>query len=152
MTVCRKGPSLRVIFRSFAQATSRRAGSGWAFSLAVLVVLVWLLTGPLFRFSDSWQLVINTGTTIVTFLMVFLLQNTQNRESKAIQLKLDELIRAVKNARNTMIHLEHLSDEEIEKLEKQSQMFRGRRERRARKEPQLPGDQRPGPASGSAGD
>jgi len=83
-------------------------GSAWAFAGAVLVILVWLLTGPTFHFSDTWQLIINTGTTIVTFLMVFLIQNTQNRDAKATQLKLDEIIRAIKGARNTLVDLEDL--------------------------------------------
>ena len=92
-------------------------GSPIAFISAVLIVVLWALTGPLFRFSDTWQLVINTGTTIVTFLVVFMIQNTQNRDSKAIQLKLDELLRAVSKARTSMVDLEELSDKELDKLE-----------------------------------
>src|SRR5258705_12803375 len=103
-------------FRKFAHRTSRGVGSPWAFILAVLVIVVWGLTGPIFHFSDTWQLVINTGTTIVTFLMVFLIQNTQNRDAIAIHLKLDELIRALKGARNKLVDLEELSDEELEEL------------------------------------
>ena len=103
-------------FRKFAHRTSNGVGSPWAFLTAFLVIAVWALTGPLFHFSDTWQLVINTGTTIVTFLMVFLIQNTQNRDAVAIHLKLDELIRALKGARNTLVDLEELSDEELEKL------------------------------------
>jgi low affinity Fe/Cu permease len=94
----------------------------------VLVILVWVLTGPMFHFSDTWQLVINTATTIVTFLMVFLIQNTQNRDAKAVHLKLDELIRALKGARNELVDLENLSDEELKKLEKQFQCTRKRAE------------------------
>jgi low affinity Fe/Cu permease len=87
----------------------------------VLVILVWLVTGPTFHFSDTWQLIINTATTVVTFLMVFLIQNTQNRDAKAMHLKLDELIRAMKGARNKLVDLEELSDEELSKLEEQFQ-------------------------------
>ena len=90
----------------------------------MLSILVWIVTGPTFHFSDTWQLIINTATTIVTFLMVFLIQNTQNRDAKAMHLKLDELIRAVKGARNRLVDLENLSDEELKKLEEQ---FRGLR-------------------------
>ena len=99
-------------------------GSAWAFSGAVLVILVWILTGPTFHFSDTWQLIINTATTVITFLMVFLIQNTQNRDAKAMHLKLDELIRALKGARNQLVDLEDLSDEELKKLEKQFQRMR----------------------------
>ena len=99
-------------------------GSAWAFSAAVLAILVWIVTGPTFHFSDTWQLIINTATTIVTFLMVFLIQNTQNRDAKAMHLKLDELIRAVKGARNQLVDLESLSDEDLKKLEKQFQGLR----------------------------
>jgi low affinity Fe/Cu permease len=91
-------------------------GTPWAFLVAVIVVLVWVATGPLFGYSDTWQLVINTGTTIVTFLMVFLIQNTQNRDAQAIHLKLDELIHAVKHARNELVDIEDMSDEEIQQL------------------------------------
>src|SRR5690349_6503633 len=101
------------MFRKFSQKTSAMVGSPWAFMIAVAVIVVWAVTGPLFHFSDTWQLVINTGTTIVTFLMVFLIQNTQNRDAKAIHLKLDELIRAVKDARNNLVDLEDMSDEEL---------------------------------------
>src|SRR5215470_3971883 len=96
-----------------AEKATKYAGSSWAFAGAVAVVAVWLVTGPLFSFSDTWQLVINTGTTIITFLMVFLIQNTQNRDARAIQLKLDELIRAVQGARTGMVRLEELSDEDL---------------------------------------
>ncbi|PYJ69764.1 MAG: hypothetical protein DME76_07955, partial [Verrucomicrobia bacterium] len=108
-------------FRVFARHSAGALGSAWAFAGALLVVLVWILTGPTFHFSDTWQLVINTATTIVTFLMVFLIQNTQNRDAKAVHLKLDELIRALKDARNKLVNLEDLSDEELKKLEKQFQ-------------------------------
>jgi len=112
------------LFRKFAQATSNFVGTSWVFIVAVLIVLVWAATGPLFHYSDTWQLVINTGTTIITFLMVFLIQNTQNRDAKAIHLKLDELIRGVSGARTNLVDLESLSDEELEKLHKQFQRVR----------------------------
>jgi low affinity Fe/Cu permease len=115
-------------FRVFAQRSSFMLGSAWAFSGAVLVILVWILTGPTFHFSDTWQLIINTATTVITFLMVFLIQNTQNRDAKAMHLKLDELIRALKGARNQLVDLEDLSDEELKRLEKQFQRMRRRAE------------------------
>ncbi|SFK00604.1 low affinity iron permease family protein [Bradyrhizobium sp. Gha] len=104
-------------FGEFATRTSQAAGRASTFVLAALVVVVWAVTGPLFGYSDTWQLVINTGTTIVTFLMVFLIQNSQNRDSAAMQVKLDELIR-VGAARNSLVGSEHLTDEEIEELRK----------------------------------
>jgi low affinity Fe/Cu permease len=119
---------VRDAFRVFAQRSSAMLGSAWAFAGAVLVILVWLLTGPMFHFSDTWQLIINTATTVVTFLMVFLIQNTQNRDAKAMHLKLDELIRAVKGARNQLVDLEKLSDEDLKKLEQQFQRIRKRAE------------------------
>ena len=115
-------------FRVFAHRSSVMLGSAWAFTGAVLVILVWVLTGPTFHFSDTWQLIINTATTVITFLMVFLIQNTQNRDAKAMHLKLDELIRALKGARNQLVDLEDLSDEELKKLEKQFQRMRRRAE------------------------
>lgn len=105
------------LFRKFAQCISEAAGSSWAFLLAFLCIIIWIATGPVFHFSDTWQLVINTGTTIVTFLMVFLIQNTQNRDSKAIQLKLDELIRAIGDASNDMIDIEDLNDKQLRQLQ-----------------------------------
>jgi len=107
---------MRELFRKFAQITSQVVGSSWAFILAVAVIATWAVTGPMFHYSDTWQLVINTGTTIITFLMVFLIQNTQNRDARALHLKLDEVIRAMRNAHNEMISIEHLSDEELETL------------------------------------
>lgn len=106
-------------FRKFSQAIAHFAGTPIAFTLSVLTIVVWAILGPVFHYSDSWQLVINTGTTIVTFLMVFLIQNMQNRDAKAIHLKLDELIRAMKGARNNLMTLETLSEEEIDMLERQ---------------------------------
>jgi len=106
-------------FRRFAHRSAELVGSPSMFLLALAVVLVWAGTGPFFRFSDTWQLVINTGTTIVTFLMVFLIQNTQNRDAKAIHLKLDELIRSVEGARNGLVNLEALSDDELKRLQRE---------------------------------
>jgi low affinity Fe/Cu permease len=103
-------------FGRFASTASAWLGSKWAFLTAGLVIAVWVVSGPIFRYSDTWQLVINTGTTIVTFLMVFLIQNTQNRDARAINLKLDELIRAIASARNQMINIETLSDLELDLL------------------------------------
>jgi low affinity Fe/Cu permease len=111
-------------FRVFARRSSMTLGSAWAFAGAVLVILVWIFTGPTFHFSDTWQLIINTATTIITFLMVFLIQNTQNRDAKAVHLKLDEIIRALKGARNELVDLEGLSDEDLKTLEKQFQRIR----------------------------
>ena len=105
------------IFHTFAQRISQAVGSPWASVLAMLTIIVWAATGPAFGFSDTWQLVINTSTTIVTFLMVFLIQNTQNRDAKVMHLKLDELIRAVKEARNSLIDLEEMSEDELGNLE-----------------------------------
>ena len=110
-------PLANHVFRRLAAHTARWVGSPWAFAGALLIVISWGLMGPLFHYSDTWQLVINTGTTIVTFLMVFLIQNTQNRDSQALHLKLDELIRANNNARNRLMGLDELSDEELSVLQ-----------------------------------
>lgn len=104
------------LFGEFATRTSAAAGHATTFAIAFAVVLFWAISGPFFHFSDTWQLVINTGTTIVTFLMVFLIQNSQNRDSAAIQVKLDELIQVTEAARNSLIGLEHLTDEEVEEI------------------------------------
>src|SRR5207253_3979302 len=105
-------------FRIFARRSSMVLGSACAYAGAILIIVVWGLTGPTFHYSDTWQLIINTGTTIVTFLMVFLIQNTQNRDAKAAHLKLDEVIRALKGARNELVDLEKLSDEDLTSLER----------------------------------
>jgi low affinity Fe/Cu permease len=105
------------LFRKFAERTAILAGSPSAFLLALAVVLAWLVSGPIFHFSDTWQLVINTATTIITFLMVFLIQNAQNRDGRAMQIKLDELIRSTTEARNSLIDIEELSDEQLRALQ-----------------------------------
>ena len=119
-------------FRIFARRSSVILGTPWAFSTAIFIIVVWAITGPTFHFSDTWQLIINTGTTIVTFLMVFLIQNTQNRDAKAMHLKLDEVIRSLKRARNEMVDLEDLSDEELDRLEQQFRRLRTNAENHGR--------------------
>jgi low affinity Fe/Cu permease len=111
-------------FRRFAHSVSHAAGTSSAFVLACLVIVVWGATGPFFQYSDTWQLAINTGTTIVTFLMCFVIQNTQNRDSQVVQLKLDELIRAVEEARTELVDMEDLSDEELHRLQHQFEALR----------------------------
>src|SRR5205085_10579983 len=106
-------------FRIFARRSAVLLGTAWAFAGAAFVILVWLITGPTFHFSDTWQLIINTGTTIVTFLMVFLIQNTQNRDGKAMQLKLDEIIRSSTVARDALVDVEDLTDEELAELDQE---------------------------------
>ncbi len=113
-------------FREFAHLVSRAVGSPTAFFLAAATIVVWGATGPIFHFSDTWQLVINTSTTIVTFLMVFLIQTTQNRDAHAMHLKLDELIHVTAKARNRLVALEGLSDAELDRLETEFQRVRGR--------------------------
>ncbi len=120
---------------SFGRAATRTAGwagSPWMFLFAVGIVVLWGLLGPLYHYSDTWQLVINTGTTIITFLMVFLIQNTQNRDAKAIHLKLDEIIRSIHHAHNEMIDIEKLSDKELEELAQHYERIRKECERRDR--------------------
>jgi low affinity Fe/Cu permease len=115
---------LRDGFRSFAHATAAAIGSPYAFTLAVLTIVIWAACGPAFHYSDTWQLIINTGTTVVTFLVVFMIQNTQNRDSRAIHLKLDELIRALDAARNGLVDAEDLPDEELARLAKEFRRLR----------------------------
>ncbi|WP_338247900.1 low affinity iron permease family protein [Dictyobacter halimunensis] len=105
------------LFSRFARLMSRMLGHPLAFGIAALIIVVWLICGPIFHFSDTWQLFINTGTTIITFLMVFLIQNTQNRDSEAMQVKLDELIRALKQADNTILDSENLTEQELKQLQ-----------------------------------
>lgn len=129
------------IFRHFAMGVSKMAGSAKTFFLACLLIIVWLATGPIFNFSDTWQLFVNTLTTIITFLMVFLIQNTQNRDTKAVHLKLDELLRSIKNARNQFIEIEQLGDAELEALHQEFEAKHIKAEaelakRRARRSPQ----------------
>jgi low affinity Fe/Cu permease len=121
-------------FRRFAHSVSHAAGTSSAFVLACAVIVAWAVTGPLFNYSDTWQLAINTGTTIVTFLMCFVIQHTQNRDSQVVQLKLDELIRAVEAARTELVDMEDLSDEELHRLQRQFEALRhsAETERRAR--------------------
>jgi low affinity Fe/Cu permease len=117
-TIVQRGATMSIAksFNSFAKATSRAAGHPGTFGLALAIIVIWAVTGPIFHFSDTWQLIINTGTTIVTFLMVFLIQNTQNRDGAAMQLKLDELIRALKGAHNELVDLEDMTDRELEEV------------------------------------
>lgn len=111
-------------FHQIAEKISRAVGSAWAFIFAAVIIVIWATTGPLFDFSDTWQLVINTGTTIITFLMVFLIQNTQNRDARAVHLKLDELIRSTRGARNKLVDLEHCSEEELDQLQRDFEELR----------------------------
>lgn len=126
-----KTRSLGDSFHIFAAKTSEIVGSKWAFAVSLLMILLWAFVGSYYRYSDTWQLVINTATTIVTFLMVFLIQNTQNRDARAINLKLDEVIRSIDRAQNEMIDIEHLSDAELAELS--SKFERIRKEYNARK-------------------
>ena len=119
---------VRDAFGIFARKTSNVLGSAWAFVIAIGIIVVWAATGHAFGYSDTWQLIINTGTTIVTFLMVFLIQNTQNRDAKAVHLKLDELIRALGGARNKLVDLEKLSDDELKTLENEFEKLRKKAE------------------------
>ncbi len=115
---------MKDVFRKFSNATAEKMGSPGAFLLGVVIILAWGVSGPLFHFSDTWQLVINTGTTIITFLMVFLIQATQNRDARAMHLKLDELLRAVSEARTGLVALEESSDEVIDSLRQEFSQMR----------------------------
>ncbi len=125
------------LFHKIASRVSTATGSPWGFILAVSLVVIWALLGPTFGYSPEWQLVINTGTTIVTFLMVFLIQNTQNRDAKAIHIKLDELLKGVVGARTGMVDVENVSDEELEQLHKEfsilHEKFSGELDKRGKK-------------------
>ena len=114
---------MKEAFRKFAHQSAQAVGSPWAFFLALASLIVWGLTGPRFHYSDTWQLVINTATSLSTFLVVFLIQNTQNRDTKVIQLKLDELIRAVQPARTSLVQMEDLTDAELDKLQHEFQLL-----------------------------
>jgi low affinity Fe/Cu permease len=130
---------MRDRFHRFAAAIALLVGQPVTFVLALLAIIVWAALGPVYRYSDTWQLVINTATTIVTFLMVFLIQNTQNRDARAIHLKLDELIRSVRGARNRLVALEEMSDEELDQLQCEFERLRQRGEVRS---PRPPGGKR----------
>ncbi len=117
------------LFRKIAHAASERLGSPWAFAAALGIIVVWVFAGPFLQFSTTWQLLINTATTVLTFLIVFLIQNTQNRDTRAIHLKLDELIRAVKAARNNLIDLEELSDADLDSFEDEFRKLRATKSR-----------------------
>jgi low affinity Fe/Cu permease len=118
-------------FRRLSCKAAEGVGTCWAFGISILLILLWAATGPLFNFSDTWQLVVNTATTIITFLMVFLIQNTQNRDAKAIHLKLDELIRSTSKARNALVNLENLNDEDLARLQKEFEVLQKRAKLRA---------------------
>ena len=113
-------------FRTFAIHAANALGSSWMFLLNVLLIIVWLVAGPFFNYSDSWQLLVNTGTTVLTYLAVFLIQNTQNRDAKAIHLKLDELIKGVDGARTHLVNLENLTDDELDNLQGEFERIRKR--------------------------
>jgi low affinity Fe/Cu permease len=121
-------------FHVFATHAANWVGTKWAFLVAILIIIFWLVAGPYFHYSDTWQLIINTGTTVVTFLVVFLIQNTQNRDARAIHLKLDEIIQSIDQAHNEMIDIEHLSDEELQKLAEKYQKVREECENRSKRQ------------------
>ncbi len=136
-----KSASSSDTFHRLSVKISNKLGNAWAFFIALIIILVWATTGPVFHFSDTWQLIINTGTTIVTFLMVFVIQNTQNRDGKAMQIKLDELIKASKGARSEFVNIEELGDSELDELNDQfkvmHQKIKDRAERKAAKLEQI---------------
>ncbi len=114
------------LFRGFAEKTAQLVGTPWAFAAAVTIIVVWAIAGPMFGYSDTWQLIINTGTTIVTFLIVFLIQNTQNRETRLVRLKLDELLRGVEGARTAFVSLDKMTDEELDEIQSEFERLRER--------------------------
>lgn len=120
-------------FHLFATQAAYWVGTKWAFLVALLAIAAWLISGPYFHYSDTWQLIINTGTTVITFLVVFLIQNTQNRDARAIHLKLDEIIKSIDQAQNEMIDIEHLSDAELQELADKYQRFREECDLRSRR-------------------
>lgn len=128
----KNGMNTKKGFHFFATQAANAVGTKWAFLAALLVIVLWLLSGPYFHYSDTWQLIINTGTTVVTFLVVFLIQNTQNRDARAIHLKLDEIIKSIDQAHNEMIDIEHLSDDELQKLAGKYQRVREECDNRSR--------------------
>ncbi len=119
------------MFRKFAIAAANALGSSWMFMANVSLILLWLLSGPFFKYSDTWQLVVNTATTVITYLAVFLIQNTQNRDAKAIHLKLDELIKGVSGARTRLVDLENLTDQELASLQQEFTRLRTKHEKKA---------------------
>jgi low affinity Fe/Cu permease len=123
--------TLREPFRRFSVAAADALGSPWMFVINVLLILVWLATGPMFRYSDTWQLIVNTATTVITYLAVFLIQNTQNRDAKAVHLKLDELISSVHGARNRLVDLQNLTDAELDELQTQFRRLQAKADKRA---------------------
>ena len=129
----KNGNSAEKGFHVFATHAANWVGTKWAFLIAILIIFVWLISGPYFHYSDTWQLIVNTGTTVVTFLVVFLIQNTQNRDARAIHLKLDEIIKSIDQAHNEMIDIEHLSDAELEKLAQRYQRVREECENRSKR-------------------
>jgi low affinity Fe/Cu permease len=119
--------SVNESFHAFARGASMVMGSAWSFILAIAIIIAWAVTGPMFHYSNTWQLVINTGTTIITFIAVFLIQNTQNRDARAVHLKLDELLRSGEKARNNLIDLQDMTDEELDELEREFKACRKKR-------------------------
>jgi low affinity Fe/Cu permease len=134
--MARNGSAAEKGFHVFATKAANLVGTKWAFLAALLIIALWLVSGPYFHYSDTWQLIINTGTTIVTFIVVFLIQNTQNRDARAIHLKLDEIIKSIDQAQNEMIDIEHLSDDELQKLADKYQKVRGECDSRTRRRKQ----------------
>jgi low affinity Fe/Cu permease len=136
------------MFRKFAYKASEALGSPMSFIIALLIVIGWAVVGPLYNYSDTWQLVINTGTTIITFVMVFLIQNTQNRDTKLIQIKIDELIRAVDTARNQLLNLENLTDKDLTRLRKEFEQTCTNQQGKATRAALVPTGSKPGRING----